>query len=159
MGQVTAPFGVQGWIKVRVYTQKLDSLIDFPIWHVRENKSWHTYSVLQASVHGNILIAHLAACNDREAAVSLKGCDIAVPRSALPAAGPDEYYWADLIGLRVVNSQDELLGTVAEVVTTGANDVLVVEGDRQRLLPFISHVVIQVDLKAALIRVDWEADF
>ena len=159
MGRVAMPFGVQGWIKIQVFTQKLDSLVDYPTWQIRESGSWKSYPVLKVNVHGTGLIAHLAGCNDRDTALRLKGCEIAIPRDALPAAGADEYYWADLIGLRVVNSQEEFLGTVAELLTTGANDVLVVQGERQRLLPFIAQVIIEVDLAAGQIKVAWEADF
>lgn len=159
MGRVAMPFGVQGWVKVRVFTHELDSLINYPVWQINENGNWQSVKVLQANVHGQGLIAHFAGCHDRDAALRLKGCDIGIARSALPAAGVDEYYWADLIGLRVVNCQDEFLGTVAEVLTTGANDVLVVQGERQRLLPFVAQVIIEVNLKTKQINVAWEADF
>jgi 16S rRNA processing protein RimM len=88
-----------------------------------------------------------------------RGRDVAVPRSTFPDAAANEFYWADLIGLKVVNEQGEDLGTVARLLETGANDVLVVEGDRERLIPFTEHVIRNVDLPGRMIRVDWGTDY
>lgn len=159
MGRIAAPFGVQGWIKVQPFTKEVGGLKDFPVWWLGSGDNWRQYPVLEAGIHGQTLIAKLAGCDDRDAAARLKGCEIAVPREQLPAAGADEYYWADLIGLAVVNAQDEALGTVSDLLATGANDVLVVRGERERLIPFIAQVVLEVDLVAKRIRVDWGADY
>ena len=91
--------------------------------------------------------------------MSLRGKPVAVPRASLPAARSGEYYWADLIGLAVVNTGSEQLGSVVDVLQTGANDVLVVQGERERLIPFIATVIREVDPGAGMIRVDWGADF
>jgi 16S rRNA processing protein RimM len=159
MGRVAAPFGVQGWIKVQPFTKEVGGLKPFAVWWLGSGDNWREYPVAEAGVHGQTLIAKLAGCDDRDAAAALKGCEIAVPREQLPAAESDEYYWADLIGLAVVNTQGEALGTVSELLATGANDVLVVQGERERLIPFIAQVVLEVDLAARLIRVDWGADY
>ena len=82
-----------------------------------------------------------------------------MPREALPEAAENEYYWSDLIGLEVVNVQGEVLGKVTDLLETGANDVLVVEGERERLLPFTAQVILKVDLAAGRINVDWGADY
>jgi 16S rRNA processing protein RimM len=84
---------------------------------------------------------------------------VALPRAALPETRSGEYYWADLIGLAVVNTGSKELGSVVGMLQTGANDVLVVQGERERLIPFIATVVREVDLKAGVIRVDWDADY
>jgi 16S rRNA processing protein RimM len=86
---------------------------------------------------------------------------VGVPRAALPATAKDEYYWADLIGLDVVNTRDQLLGRVLGLIETSANDVLRIanEGDDERLLPFVASVVLDVNLGARRIRVDWDIDW
>lgn len=159
MGRVAGPFGVQGWIKIQPYTEEVGGLKDFAVWWLGSEAGWREYPVLEASVHGKTLIARLAGCDDRDAAAALKGCEVAVPREELPATDRDEYYWSDLIGLSVVNTQDQQLGTVSDLLTTGAHDVLVVQGDRERLIPFIAQVVLEVDLAASRVRVDWGADY
>jgi len=159
MGHVTGPFGVRGWIKVRTYTETLDSLLDYPVWWLGKEGSWREYIVLEADVHGKGLIASLEGCEGREASEMLKGSQIALPRAQLPAAEENEYYWSDLIGRSVVNVQGVELGQVSELLETGASDVLVVKGDRERLIPFVKAVVLEVDLAKNLIKVDWAADY
>jgi 16S rRNA processing protein RimM len=105
-------------------------------------------------------VARLEGITDRTAAEKCKGLLIAIPRSSLPKAGDDEYYWSDLIGLNVVNLQGESLGKVDNLLDMGANDVMCVRNDKgEILIPFLAHVVQQVSLDEKLIRVDWQADY
>jgi 16S rRNA processing protein RimM len=87
-------------------------------------------------------------------------CDIAVQREQLPALESGEYYWTDLQGLRVVNLEGVELGVVSHLFETGANDVLVVRGERERLIPYTTGEAIQeVDLDHGQITVDWDPEF
>jgi 16S rRNA processing protein RimM len=105
-------------------------------------------------------VAKLAGIDDRDASEALGSCYIGAPREALPQTASDEYYWADLIGLAVVNLQDQPLGRVTSLIETGANQVLVVtDGERERLLPFVEHVVGKVDVAGGVIRADWCLDW
>ena len=120
-------------------------------------------------MHATGLAVTFAGSDDRDQALALCGQEIAVERAALPAAGTNEYYWADLIGLDVVNVQGAAFGQVREVLRTGANDVLVVaaagsgtggEGAaRERLIPFVADVIRRVDAVAGAITVDWGEDW
>lgn len=160
MGRIVAPFGVKGWIKIQPYTATAASLAGYRVWWLeRDGGGWRECAVESAHPQGSSLVAKLAGCEDREAAAALKGLEVAVPRAALPATAPGEYYWSDLLGLRVENEQAQELGIVGRMMETGANDVLIVEGDRERLIPFISDVVKRVDLESRLIVVDWDADY
>jgi 16S rRNA processing protein RimM len=104
-------------------------------------------------------VAKLAGCDEREAAAAIRGQHVAVPRSQLPQSQPGEYYWADLLGLAVRNLQNQALGRVERLLETGANQVLVVRGDRERLIPVVAAFVVTVDLAQGEIVVDWERDF
>lgn len=159
MGYVAAPFGVRGWIRVHAYTEAGDGLLDYPVWWLGKPGAWRECAVLESEVHSKSLVVRLEGCDDRDAAAALRGSLIAVPRESLPPAGADEYYWSDLIGLRVVNTQGQDLGRVEKLLETGANDVLVVQGERERLIPFVAPFVLDVDLAAGRIRVDWDADY
>ncbi len=159
MGHVSAPFGVQGWVKVKPYTESLDALARYPVWWVGKEGAFRQYAVEQADVHGNSLIVRLEDLADRNEAAKLKGLQVAVPRVQLPKAEADEYYWSDLIGLEVVNRQGDALGRVESLLGTGANDVLVVRGERERLIPFIDQVVLEVDLEKGRLLCDWDPDF
>lgn len=160
MGKIVAAQGIQGWVKVQTFTEYLDSLLDYDVWYVGNEAAWRPAEMLEARVHGKVVVARLEGVTDRTAAEKLKGQLIAVPRAELPEQGKDEYYWSDLIGMSVRNLQDEALGTVENLLETGANDVLVVQGDHgQLLIPFIASVAQDVDLANRMIRVDWQADY
>ncbi len=167
MGRIIGPFGVSGGIKVFPYTEHVDGLLDYPAWWLgRNDADWREVKVAGCDVHGSVLTAVLEQCADRTAAMGLKGMQIAIPRSQLPVlskSGKDGYYWSDVIGLEVVNLQNEELGIVTGLLETGANDVLQVqslkEGEGERLIPFISQVITKVDLKACRITVDWGMDY
>lgn len=160
MGKVVAAQGIQGWVKVQTFTEYLDSLLDYDTWYVGNEQAWRPLQVLEADVHGKVLVAKLEGIVDRSAAEKYKGLLIAVPRDSLPEQEEGEYYWSDLVGLSVESLAGEAFGTVDSLLETGANDVLVVKGERgETLIPFIASVIQQVDLKKKTIRVDWSADY
>lgn len=160
MGRIAAPFGVKGWIKLTPFTAKTRNLLDYPEWWVGRPGDWRLYRLSTGHEHGTTLVANLEGCDDRDSAALMRGMQVAVAREALPAPQANEFYWADLIGLRVVNAEQQDLGVVTRVIETGANEVLVVEKDAaQRLIPFIADVIRDVDLNSGVIRVDWGADF
>lgn len=159
MGRIFAPYGVRGWVKVRPQTEKPDGLLAYRTWWLRKQGEWRPYRLVEGRVHGADLVARLDGIEDRDRAAELRGSEVAVPRSELPPAPEGEYYWTDLIGLDVVNREGVRLGQVAEVFATGANDVLVVRGDRERLIPFVEPVVVEVDVENSLLTLDWGADY
>jgi len=159
MGRIVAPYGIRGWVKIQPFTQQPQGLLDYPEWQVGREGQWQTRIVETAKPHGNTVTAKLRGIDDRDQAAVLRGMQIAVSRDDFPEPGAGEYYWADLVGLEVVNEAGAALGRVTEVFETGANDVLVVAGERERLLPFIGPVIRQVDVAGGRIVVDWDADY
>jgi 16S rRNA processing protein RimM len=159
MGRIAAPFGVKGWVRIQPNTAAPRNLLSYPTWWVGNDDSWREATVAEAKVHDRAVVARLEGCGDREAAAALRGLSVAVPRAALPAARDGEYYWADLIGLKVANTAGLELGRVTGMLQTGANDVLVVAGERERLIPFIAVVIREVDPAGGVVRVEWDADF
>lgn len=159
MGRLAAPYGIKGFIRVQVFTEAVDGLLDYPVWLVGRGGEWLPRKVLQADVRGDGLVALFEGVSSREEALTLRGSEVAVRRDDLPPAGADEFYWDDLIGCQVVNREAVALGEVSGLIETGANDVLVVKGDRERLIPWVAAVVGEVDLAARTIRVDWPEDY
>jgi 16S rRNA processing protein RimM len=159
MGRIAAPFGVKGWIRVQPNTAAPRNLLAYKSWWVGREGDWRETAVTEAKVQGRAVVARLEGCDDREAAALLRGKSVAVPREALPRPQSGEYYWADLIGLKVANTAGQDLGRVTGILQTGANDVLVAAGDRERLIPFIAEVVREVDPVAGIVRVEWGADY
>ena len=110
-------------------------------------------------MQGRGVIARLEGCRDRDAAGGYRGCEIAVERSRLPELEEGEFYWADLVGLQVVTTGGDDLGRVERMMETGANDVMVVRGGVERLIPFLSGTVVRsVDPDGRAIVVDWHPD-
>lgn len=164
VGCIGAPFGVKGWVKVHSYTESPENILGYDPWYLRAaNKPdapWRIAAVEDARDHGKGVVAKFEGCDDRDAALLMRGMDIAIHRDQLPPAEEGEYYWADLVGLRVVTLNGTDLGTVDHLMETGANDVLVVTGERERLIPYVMDVTVQdVDLETGVIRVDWDVDF
>lgn len=160
MGRILAPFGVKGWVRVETYCESPESLAGRPVWWIGKDGDWREATVAQTERHGVRLVARFEGCDSPEAAAAYRGLDVAVPRESLPPTRENEFYQADLIGLEVRNMDDERLGTVAELYSNGAHDVMRVAGDEcERLLPFIDQVVREVDIGAGRIRVDWGKDW
>ena len=160
MGRLAAPYGVKGWLRVTSYTELPGNLLDYSPWYLRGQDKWQAATIVSARVHGKGLVVQLKGCDDRDAAAMLTGTEIGVYRSQLPAAGADEFYWSDLVGMQVITQDDRVLGKLDHLFETGANDVMVVKGEQEYLVPYIEGQVVQsVDLEACVIRVDWDTDF
>lgn len=159
MGRIVAPFGIKGWVKIQTYTATPRNLTGYPTWSLGRDGQWQERAVEDSKPQGQMVVAKFAGMEDRDAAAALKGFEVAVPRDALPAPEPGEYYWSDLLGLRVENMQGQQFGTVDRMMETGANDVLVVVGERERLIPFIADAVKSVDLATGVMVVDWDPDY
>lgn len=165
LGKIVGAYGVQGWVRVHPFADDPHAWGALPAWWLGQEasppESWREFPVTRSRVHLGAVVAQLDGIADRNAAEALKGTLVGVPRAALPPAAENEYYWDDLIGLEVVNVGGERLGQVDSLIETGANDVLCVRADdgRELLLPFVAAVVLDVDLAAKRIRVEWEADW
>lgn len=160
VGRVGSAHGVHGWVRVWSYTNPEGNLLDYSPWQLKRAGACSLVQVVQGRMYGKRMVVKLAGYDDRQTAESLLGAEILVERQQLPALAAREYYWADLLGARVVNGSGVELGRVVGLLSTGANDVLRIQGDRDRLIPFLlDDVIREVDLEQRTIRVDWEPDF
>ncbi len=160
VGKIAGLFGVKGWVKLLSYTEPRSGLFDYQPLYLSSADGWRSVQFEQGQEHGKGQIAKLAGIDDRDAALELVGAQLAIDREQLPPPAAGEYYWADLENLRVATLDGVDLGRVDHLFSTGANDVLVVRGDKERLIPFIrGEVIHDIDLDAGLIRVDWDPDF
>ena len=171
VGRIAEAWGVKGWFKVLPYSADPEALFSSKRWFLLPTeKGVKTFegvarlAIKEAKEHSSAVVACAHDVLDRTAAEALRGARIFIARSSFPTAATDEYYWVDLIGLEVINRQDEPLGTVRELLSTGPQTVLVMEfvqdGKVQdRMIPFVAAFVDDVDLVARRIRVDWQADY
>lgn len=159
LGRISGLHGVQGWVKVFSDTRPRENILRYSPWYLQREGRWEARRLLNGRNQGKTLVAHLEGCNDRETARQLMGATIAVRRAQLES-GEQDYYWTDLEGLRVVTETGEELGVVDHLIETGSNDVLVVKGDRERLIPWLPEQVIRsVDLEQGRLVVDWDPEF
>ena len=168
VGKVASPFGIKGWVRISSSTEPLENILDYSPWQLQRTGSGamvRQVDVAEGKLHGKGLVVRLENVADRDEAEALKGLDIAIPRSRLPALDDGSYYWTDLEGLKVENAEGEELGFVDHMLIAGAADVMAVRtakevGKRFVFIPFIrGEVVLSVDLQAGTIRVDWNNDF
>ncbi|MCZ6476384.1 MAG: ribosome maturation factor RimM [Gammaproteobacteria bacterium] len=160
LGRVNGLLGVKGWLKIYSYTDPRDSIVGFSTWVLRTGDDEQTVELEDGRKHGRTVVVKLKAIDDRDQAEALVGADIAVERDALAPCDPGEYYWTDLEGSTVVTAQGESLGRLDHLFETGGHDVMVVIGDRRRLIPFVQEKVVrEVRLEQHIIVVDWDPTF
>lgn len=174
VGRIGDAWGLKGWFKVQPYANPAEALLAARRWHLQNPEAGPVRRPLPGSVpgfldirevreHGDGLVATAGGVDDRTAAEALRGARIFVARSGFPKVGADEFYWADLIGLDVINREGVALGVVAGLIDTGPHGVLRVQPTgpdtepvaEERLIPFVSAYVDTVDLAARRITVDW----
>lgn len=160
LGRISGLYGVKGWVKVHSHTSPPANVLEYTNWYLHIDGSWREFQLETGRVHGKGIVAKLVDFDDRDQAAGLVHTDIAVTRDQLPDTDKSGYYWTDLEGLLVRTVDGFDLGRLDRLFETGSNDVMVVEGERQRLVPYIDvDVVKAVDLAAGVITVDWDPEF
>ena len=180
IGRVLDAWGVKGWLKILPHSTLPEALFSAKSWFLQApdakfRPGFSAFSgtvavkIDEAKTHSDSVVAKIAGLDDRDAAEALRGCRIFLPRSSFPAATEDEYYWVDLIGLKVVNREGVVLGCVRDLMATGPHSVLCVEYTTlreggssvvdERMIPFVAVYVDAVDLSAKCITVDWQPDY
>jgi 16S rRNA processing protein RimM len=162
VGRIRGPYGIKGWVHVAAFTEPEENIDRYRPWYLgREGEGkWRRVEVTNTRPHKQGYVAHLAGVDDRTSAEGFAGLDIAVPETLLGETEEGEYYWRDLIGTMVLDGHGSMLGRVADLMETGANDVLVVDSENgeRLLIPFHRKHVEAVDLERGTIRVDWQQE-
>lgn len=167
LGKLGAPYGIKGWLKISSYTDNPDDIFEYSPWLLKINDELKTVNVVDWRRHNKGLVAKLDCADDRDVAHELTNTEIAVNVDELPELPEDEFYWRDLMGMRVCTNKGYDLGKVDDLLETGSNDVLVVKansndgfGKHERLIPFIEEqVILEVDQSNRQITVDWDPSF
>jgi len=188
VGRIADAWGIKGWFKVLPHSASPEALFSSKRWFLlppdrpmkpsratttsatQTAQAWTEPLMLrvkESKDHSGTIVACAHDVDDRNAAESLRGGRIFVPRSSFPSAAEGEYYWVDLIGLQVVNREGLDLGQVRDLMSTGPQTVLVLEAAPEteggkpveRMIPFVSAFVDGVDLPAKRISVDWQPDY
>ena len=171
VARIGEAWGVKGWFKVIPFSAQPEALFSSKRWYLLPTERGipaftgvAKLAIKEAKEHSDTVVASAHEVLDRDAAEALRGSRVFVPRSSFPSAQADEYYWVDLIGLDVINRQDQPMGRVRELLSTGPQTVLVLEFEtegktQERMIPFVSAFIDEVDVAARRIRVDWQSDY
>ena len=171
VGRIADAWGIKGWFKVLPHSADPEALFSSKCWFLMPSeRGAKTFvgvaklTISESKIHSNTVVATARGVDDRTAAEALRGSRIFISRASFPVAEKDEFYWVDLIGLDVVNREGIALGSVKELLSTGAQTVLVMDYEQdgktqERMIPFVSVYIDNVDLPARRILVDWQADF
>lgn len=161
IGRIGDAYGIKGWSHVFSFTQPPENIFLYTHWQIRayqkKETSWRSVEVELHKTHGNAFVAKLKGCDDREQALLLKNHTIAINREQLSSLKDGEYYWSDLIGLQVINTKSESLGTIDHLFEAGSHDIIAVtHGKKTHYIPYSKDVVKSVDLSAQIMMVEWE---
>lgn len=160
VGRISGVFGVKGWVKVYSFTGIRETILSYSPWLLMKDGESRLLAVIDGKLQGNAVVARLDGVNDRDQAAKLMGWEIFITPDQLPEPAKDEYYWSDLIGLNVETNLGVQLGVVESLLETGANDVVIVKGERERVIPFLQgQTIMDIDLDAGRMVVDWDPDF
>lgn len=160
VGRFGRPHGVKGFITLHSFTEPKENILGYNDWHMFIDNQWQPVQLLCAEVRNKAIIATVEGYPERDSVALLTNVDVAVSKKQLAALKAGEYYWHELIGMQVINQQGEQFGEVTEVMPTGSNDVLIVEGDKRHLIPYLpGECIISISGEQNLITVDWDVDF
>lgn len=160
LGKVTGAYGIKGWVRIAPFTRLPEDLLAYSNLYIRHLGQITPLIILEANIHKRSILAKIDAIDDRNAAEALRHAEIVIEEGDLASLAEDEFYWKDLENLEVVTVEGVELGVVSHLIETGSNDVMVIKGDRERMIPFmLDHFVKQVDLQGRKIVVDWDPEF
>lgn len=160
VGRILGPWGIRGWVQVFSYTDPPTAIFDYHSWHIQGQDE--PISPIEYKRSGKRLVALLPGIDSPEQAQKWVDKAISIQRSQLPPLPMGEFYWHDLIGLRVVNREGDCLGHIKQMLATGAHDVMEIEsfaGD-DVLIPFVQGTYVDsVSLDEKAVAVNWPTDW
>ncbi|MCH9755657.1 MAG: ribosome maturation factor RimM [Gammaproteobacteria bacterium] len=162
VGKFGRPQGIKGLVRITSFTEPRDNILQYPDWSIQmPGAVWQRVTRLEERITPQHILAQIEGYTSREAVSALTNIEIAVPKETLPALNAGEYYWHELIGMRVIHNNGTTLGMVDSVLETGSNDVLVVvDNKKRRLIPYLLDDVIQkINKDSREITVCWDVDF
>jgi 16S rRNA processing protein RimM len=159
LGKIVGTFGVQGWVKIQSFTDPPENIFEYDNWRMQRGGQWSQVEVEDGRVTGKGVLAKLVGIDTPEDARLYVGTPLGIARSDMPAPAAGEYYWSDLEGLEARSASGEVLGRVDHFRSTPGGDVVIVRGEREYWIPFVKERILEVDLQAGYIALDWAADW
>jgi 16S rRNA processing protein RimM len=159
LGRLGGPFGVAGWLHVSSYSDPPENILNFRVWQLERGREWIEREVEDGRPTHKDVLAKFVGVDSPEKAKELSGALVGVRRAELPELAAGEYYLSDLEGLEVLAGTGEVLGQLKRFEALPAHPVMVIAGERERLVPFVRERILKVDLVARQIVVDWSPDW
>lgn len=160
LGQFGSAHGIRGQIKVYSFTDPVENILNYQPWLVKFGQTWQQVSYIRAEKSPKFYSVLLENCKDRNTVEQYKNCKIGILKSQLKKLDEQDFYWHELIGMSVVTTEDLVLGKVVDMLETGSNDVLVVNGEKRHLIPYIlDDFIVQINREGRKITVDWDPEF
>jgi 16S rRNA processing protein RimM len=161
VGKISGAHGVKGWAKIYSFTEPRDNVLKYKPLYLSRHGEWIEIQVTGGRIQGKGVVMGISNVTDRDQVMPLIGSELAVKREQLKPVLEDEFYWTDLMGSEVVNTEQQSLGIIDHMLETGANDVMVViDGKQTRMIPFVmDDIVKSVDLDTKQVLVDWGTDY
>ena len=161
LGKITGVHGIKGWLKIQSFSSPPENILNYPSWIITNKGEEDFYYIEQGRKQNNKIVVKLEKIDDRNTAESLINSKIQILRSDLPKLSNENYYWSDLVGLSVLNSEETVIGKIESLIETGANDVMVIITlkDERILIPFVMHEIIkEVNVELSYIKIDWSIE-
>ena len=158
LGKITGVHGIKGWLKVQSFSSPPENILNYSQWIINNQGEEDFYSIEQGRKQNNRIVVKLEKIDDRNIAESLINSKIQILRSDLPKLPNENYYWSDLVGLSVLNSEEKVIGKIESLIETAANDFMVINTakDERVLVPFVMHEIIkEVNVELNYIKIDW----
>jgi 16S rRNA processing protein RimM len=169
VGKITAAYGIKGWVKVHSYTDESENLFSYKSLLISRAGKLEPIIFSHWRQHGKGMVALIRGCDSRNLAETYLKCTLHVAKDQLPHLPAGDYYWNQLIGLKVytqVDGSEVELGEIASMMETGANDVVVISAtassvdNQERLIPYlVDQFVLKIDLEENRMDVDWDPEF
>jgi 16S rRNA processing protein RimM len=155
IGRVVKPHGVQGKVKVEYFGEDLHRFSFYHQIFIEDEKGRpEPYEILEVIPQPPRLILRLKGIKKLEEAEPLIGKEILIEKKALPELEVGEFYWIDILGMRVETQEGKKIGKVKEIFPTGAHDVYVIEGKKGEIfLPATAEVIQSIDLKEGVMKI------
>ena len=157
LGKISGVHGIKGWLKIHSFSSPPENILNYPKWIINNQGEEDFYSIEKGRKQNNKIVVKLEKIDDRNTAESLINSKIQILRSDLPKLSNENYYWSDLVGLNVLNSEEKVIGKIESLIETGANDVMVIITlkDERILIPFVMHEIIkEVNVELNYIKID-----
>ena len=166
VGEIIGSYGLKGWVQVFSYTRPAENILTYSPWQLTDETESEEVLISSSRVLGKKILVLFEECVSRTQADGFRARKVFIDKSQMPDLEEGDFYWNELVGMKVKTTEGIFLGNVETLIETGANDVLVVSpakeswDNQERLIPYVDQeVIVKVDQFLNQITVDWDPNY